>query len=68
MMNQTDNQPLIAAMRNREAVLWLNPGCDNVLSGEVTLADVEDAAARLNRFAPYIAAAFPETAASGGII
>ena len=30
--------------------------------------DIEDAEARLQRFAPYIAAAFPETAKSGGII
>lgn len=32
------------------------------------MRDVEDAAARLTRFAPYLAKAFPETAKSGGII
>lgn len=32
------------------------------------MRDVEDAAARLARFAPYLAKAFPETAKSGGII
>lgn len=34
----------------------------------LTKADVDDAHARLNRFAPYLAKAFPETAATGGII
>lgn len=31
-------------------------------------ADVDDAHARLNRFAPYLAKAFPETAVTKGII
>lgn len=34
----------------------------------LTKADVDDAHARLKRFAPYLAKAFPETAATGGII
>ena len=34
----------------------------------LTQADVNDAHARLARFAPYLAKAFPETAAKGGII
>ncbi|HGS7677209.1 TPA: D-serine dehydratase, partial [Klebsiella variicola subsp. variicola] len=34
----------------------------------LTADDVQDAHARLQRFAPYLAEAFPETAASGGII
>lgn len=34
----------------------------------LTEQDVQDAHARLSRFAPYLAKAFPETAASGGII
>lgn len=34
----------------------------------LTADDVQDAHARLQRFAPYLAEAFPETAISGGII
>jgi D-serine dehydratase len=51
---------------------WFNPATTTLaeglpyvgLSGE----DVQDARARLERFAPYLAQAFPETAATGGII
>jgi D-serine dehydratase len=49
--------------------LWLNPLYDpkNVLVG-ITRREVEDAAARLERFAPLVAKLFPETADAGGII
>ena len=33
----------------------------------LTAADVKDAHERLQRFAPYLAEAFPETAATGGL-
>ena len=52
--------------------LWINPGVRSM--GEVrdrlplTRADIEDAEARLARFAPFIARRFPETAPSGGLI
>jgi len=55
----------------RETV-WLNPGirpaAEALAGAPVTAAEVADAAARLERFGPYIASVFPETAASGGII
>ncbi|XNM57104.1 hypothetical protein ACLK1S_14745 [Escherichia coli] len=34
----------------------------------LTISDVQDAEARLNRFAPYLMKAFPETQATQGII
>ncbi|XNM79208.1 hypothetical protein ACLK1U_13495 [Escherichia coli] len=34
----------------------------------LTEQDVQDAHVRLSRFAPYLAKAFPETAATGGFI
>ena len=50
-----------------------NAGKATGLSGDAPVlpfgrADIDDAEARLARFAPYIAKAFPETARSGGII
>ncbi len=51
---------------------WFNPGTTSLAEGlpyvGLTEQDVQDAHARLSRFAPYLAKAFPETAATGGII
>ena len=51
---------------------WFNPGIVPTAQalGDVglTATDVSAASARLQRFAPYLAEVFPDTAASGGII
>lgn len=51
---------------------WLNPRATTLAQGlpwvGLTQADVDEAHARLRRFAPYLAKAFPETAATHGII
>ncbi|WP_439861250.1 D-serine ammonia-lyase [Pseudomonas sp. MBLB4136] len=64
--------PLIARLVALQPLSWFNPGIAPTAEalGDVGLsqADVDAASARLARFAPYIAQAFPETAASGGII
>ena len=64
--------PLIKNIMDREEVLWLNPLVESTASGlpktGVTEADVQDASARLKRFAPYIKRVFPETNVSNGII
>ena len=60
--------PLIADMRDGKEVVWYNPNLSPIDPTEVTMADVEDAAARLQRFASYIRRVFPETEVSGGII
>lgn len=64
--------PLIADLVRHAQVAWFNPGvvpCAQAL-GDVPLgaADIAQASARLERFAPFIASAFPQTAASGGLI
>lgn len=64
--------PLIGQMMEQEEVLWLNPLVESTDTGipktGVTAADVQDAADRLKRFAPYIAHVFPETQKADGII
>lgn len=64
--------PLLSDMRALREVFWINPGkepaADAVASCELGMADILDAEKRLERFAPYIRTAFPETAAAGGII
>ncbi|MET3134775.1 D-serine dehydratase [Oxalobacteraceae bacterium GrIS 1.11] len=64
--------PLLKDLIALKESSWFNPvlatAADALGDGGLTAADVADASARLQRFAPYIALAFPETAASGGII
>lgn len=53
-------------------VSWFNPATvpfEQAMQGmELTDSDVADAAARLDRFRPYIAKVFPETRNAGGLI
>jgi len=77
-MNMTDitalitRFPLVADLIALKETTWFNPRTTTLAKGlpYVGLAqvDVDDAHARLQRFAPYLAEAFPETAATGGII
>lgn len=77
-MNPDQIQTLIATFPQLQALIdlqettWFNPATTSLEQGlpyvGLTQADVEDAHARLSRFAPYLAKAFPETAVSGGII
>ena len=59
-------------LRAMKETFWLNPrlrpATEGLAAAPVTAADVADAAARLERFAPYIARVFPETRPAGGII
>lgn len=63
--------PAVADAAALKEVLWLNDRkCPEQEQGEkaVSRALIEDARKRLERFAPYLAEVFPETAATGGII
>lgn len=64
--------PLLEPLVNRQPVCWFNPAVVPVRDalGDVPLtdADVADASQRLQRFAPFLRQAFPELAASHGII
>lgn len=60
--------PIISSMADYEEIFWLNPNAGRPASVPFSMKDIEDAEARLARFAPYIARVFPETAKTGGII
>lgn len=67
-----DGHPLIQELVALKETAWFNPAVQlaNVALPDVGLTreDVEDASARLARFAPYIARVFPQTESAGGII
>jgi D-serine dehydratase len=64
--------PLLSDLIALKETRWFNPSTASLAEGlpwvGLTQKDVEDAHARLDRFAPWLAQAFPETAASGGLI
>lgn len=66
------NVPILREIRAGNEVFWMNPektGCDEAMRHiELTMEDVEDAERRLQRFAPFIRACFPETEETGGLI
>ena len=59
--------PVVSDLCALKETAWVNPDklpfAQAAAACPLTLADIEDAAARLERFAPYLAAVFPETAA-----
>lgn len=64
--------PLVASLINLQETCWFNPNTTSLVEGlpyvGLSEADIRDAHARLQRFAPWLAEAFPETAATQGII
>lgn len=60
--------PLIQNMVDCEEVFWLNEKVGEKAELPFNMEDMRDAQARLDRFASYIQAAFPETEETGGII
>ncbi|WP_050919376.1 D-serine ammonia-lyase [Vibrio campbellii] len=64
--------PLVKRLIDLEEVVWFNPNITTLEEGlpyvGLGAANIKDASERLKRFAPYLMKAFPETAASDGII
>ncbi|MFN1515386.1 D-serine ammonia-lyase [Vibrio owensii] len=64
--------PLVKRLIDLEEVVWFNPNITTLEEGlpfvGLGAANIKDASERLKRFAPYLMKAFPETAASNGII
>ncbi|MGG6178578.1 D-serine ammonia-lyase [Pantoea allii] len=68
----TAQYPQVAELIALNETTWFNPATTSVAEAlphvGLTAQDVKEAHDRLNRFAPFIAQAFPETAVTGGII
>ncbi|WP_415897209.1 D-serine ammonia-lyase [Neptuniibacter sp. QD72_48] len=64
--------PLLERLQKTQPLLWINPKITDFAAVSahlpLTQTDVKDSSARLNRFAPYLAEVFPETAAKKGMI
>ena len=64
--------PVLEDLAAARETVWTNPALlpaqEALASLPLTMDDVDDAEARLARFAPFIEAAFPETAPQGGLI
>lgn len=72
LLELMDRVPVLSRLAVGEQVEWANPlrrPMDEVRNAQVLgAADIDDAAARLERFAPLVMELFPETASRGGII
>lgn len=71
MNSWIEKYPLLKNIIDLEPVVWLNPNLQKMaaMSGlPVGLEDMKDAEKLWQRFAPYLAAEFPDTAAEKGIV
>lgn len=57
--NLVKNDPLVQAIANCEEIFWENEGMK--VKGEDNIVDIDEAEARLLRFAPFIKRKFPQT-------
>ncbi|MCH7383372.1 D-serine ammonia-lyase [Acinetobacter dispersus] len=64
--------PIVKDLIELKETIWFNPSFTTLEQGlpyvGLTQADIDDARDRLQRFAPYLMAVFPETSVSKGII
>ena len=67
-----DNFPLVSDLINLKEINWFNSKVTSLAEGlpyvGLGASDIKNASDRLNRFAAYLTIAFPETAASNGMI
>lgn len=71
-VKELNQVPVVKRIAAEEALVWINPDIKPMKEAEsgmeLSAADIEDASARLERFAPFIEICFPETKARHGII
>lgn len=62
--------PIVQKLSKGEEIVWVNPKkvSFSESSLEIGMADIDEAEARLKRFAPFIMKCFPETEKDGGMI
>ena len=64
--------PIVKDLIELKETAWFNPNFTILAEGlpyvGLNQTDIDDARDRLARFAPYLMAVFPETAATGGMI
>lgn len=67
-----ENNPLIKQLVNLESLFWINQNKKSFAQEKdqvaLSAADIDEAAARLDRFAPWIAQTFSDTQATNGLI
>ena len=63
--NRVNNKELLEQVSEGKEVIWINENqektADALAKINITMADIDDAEARLARFAPFIKKVFPET-------
>ena len=69
-IEKLDNNPVVRDLRETKEILWLNSDYVPFAQARLalTMADIDDAERRLQRFAPLIMKHFPETIPAQGII
>ena len=67
-----EEYPIMQEIADLQETAWINPGrlpfAEAMKACPLTMADVQDASDRLDRFTDYFKVAFPETQAAGGIL
>ena len=63
-----EEHPEVALMSEGKEIFWINPKSGEERKLQFSMEDIDDAEARLARFAPYIMASFPATKRRKGMI
>ena len=67
-----NSKEFVRELQLRHESAWMNPNLESADAAlaalPLTRTDVDDAEARLERFAPFIKKVFPETAADRGLL
>ena len=72
LLEKCKNADLLKEVAKGKEVVWINENLekteDAMAKINITMADIDDAEARLARFAPFLMKKFPETIPTNGLI